>query len=347
MTQTQYLDRSWGELAPLLKALPAERLAAAEAACKAPNRTLLVADETGDFLLAVGRPSTAYFKLLEESPANEDESRVRLLTHLAEAARKAGAALLKGPADLAGRKGFRSWVPPRGAVGGPTQASVFALDARGEALLAAPRRAYFQQTTGFTCGPSSLQMALAKGEVGELSRSHELALWREATFMVGKEGPGGCDPFGVALAAGKRGLKPKLVMTSDEPLFLQRARTDELRDLMIFVQGDFRDKAKAAGIPIEFRSYAAEELGRVIDAGGQVILLVDEFPMHGWHTPHWIVLHAHHDGLFLAHDPWTETGYGESWLDSSDLPLTADQVMTIGAWGEAPYRVAILLDRPS
>ncbi len=59
--------------------------------------------------------------------------------------------------------------------------------------------------TAFTCGPVCLGMALAGFGLTPLSRAEEIQIWREATTVRTPAGPGDCDPFGLALAAARRG----------------------------------------------------------------------------------------------------------------------------------------------
>jgi hypothetical protein len=42
-------------------------------------------------------------------------------------------------------------------------------------------------------------------------------------------------------------------------------------------------------------------------------VLVDELLVHGEACPHWILVHGMEGDFFIAHDPWTEHGQGETW----------------------------------
>ena len=71
---------------------------------------------------------------------------------------------------------------------------------------------YFHQTTEFTCGPGLHddgaglgRSALPKPAPAVL----EFQLWREASTIFASSGPGGCEPFGVAVALKRRGLFPR------------------------------------------------------------------------------------------------------------------------------------------
>src|SRR6516162_8974963 len=67
------------------------------------------------------------------------------------------------------------------------------------ALAVAPP--YFHQTTEFTCGPACIMMALAWADRKfKPAPAFEFQLWREATTIFMTSGPGGCGPYGMAVA---------------------------------------------------------------------------------------------------------------------------------------------------
>src|ERR1700742_4780515 len=80
---------------------------------------------------------------------------------------------------------------------------------------------YSNQSLDFTCGPSSLMMAMrALDPAQPIDRAHELQLWREAnTVFMGKGHPGS-SPYGLALAAWRRGFRPELWLSRRGPFLL-------------------------------------------------------------------------------------------------------------------------------
>jgi predicted double-glycine peptidase len=72
---------------------------------------------------------------------------------------------------------------------------------------------YYAQTLEFTCGPACLMMAMKYHDPGlTLDRSLELTLWKEATLIFMTSGLGGCGPFGLAVAAQRRGLATRVIL---------------------------------------------------------------------------------------------------------------------------------------
>jgi hypothetical protein len=204
---------------------------------------------------------------------------------------------------------------------------------------------YYRQSTGFTCGPASLAMALsALAGWPNPDRKLELQIWREATTIHATSGPGGCDPFGLALAAERRGLKATVVKSRPGPQ-LDRVPDEMRRELIHFVQESFRQEAEAGGIETAYRPVDAALLRAYIAGGGQAILLVDQIHMHAEVCPHWVLLTAFREGFFRAHDPWLDDAQGECEADVVDLPLSPAAVETIGRYGDPPYQSAVLLSR--
>lgn len=202
------------------------------------------------------------------------------------------------------------------------------------------------QTAGFTCGPSALAMAMAGIDPAlRPDRALEIELWREATTIIGPSGPGGCDPFGLALAAHRRGLRAEIFMSSAEPILLDRAASEERRDLMSFVQTGFKREAEAASLPIAPRAFATEEIGRALDRGLLALVLIDQAPMMGYTCPHWVLVHGHGDGFYFLNDPWIEPDRLEQQMDVVDLPVRAVELDRMAWYGNPAYRAAVLVGR--
>ena len=71
---------------------------------------------------------------------------------------------------------------------------------------------YFHQTTEFTCGPACMMMALGwaaswADRKFDPAPALEFDLWRAATTIFTGSGPGGCEPYGMAVALRRRGTE--------------------------------------------------------------------------------------------------------------------------------------------
>lgn len=203
---------------------------------------------------------------------------------------------------------------------------------------------YWPQTAGFTCGPSALAMAMAGLDPAlRPDRALEIELWREATTIIGPSGPGGCDPYGLALAAHRRGLRVEVFMSSAEPIFLDRAASEERRGLMSFVQAGFKRDVEAASVPLKPRAFAIEEIGQVLDRDLLALVLIDQAPMMGYICPHWVLVHGHGGGVYFINDPWIEPDRLEQMMDGVDLPVMAAELDRMAWYGNPAYRAAVLV----
>jgi hypothetical protein len=191
---------------------------------------------------------------------------------------------------------------------------------------------YMRQTTDFTCGPATLLMALSYyGLHPAPDRATEIALWREATTGDG------CDPYGLADAAERRGLAVALTVTTDGFFLLEGLENEQQREVRRYIQTGFREQAADAGIAVEHRQIDASHIRDIVESGRLAIVLIDEEPFHGDTCPHWILVHSFADGVFVAHDPWTQVSAGESWLDAYDLPIRPRDLERIAAYGDPAY----------
>jgi ribosomal protein S18 acetylase RimI-like enzyme len=170
------------------------------------------------------------------------------------------------------------------------------------ALAAAPP--YFHQTTEFTCGPACIMMALAWADRKfKPAPAFEFQLWREATTIFMSSGPGGCEPYGLAVTLKRHGLEPELYVSQPGPYFLDTAQSAAKRRVMQVTQLAFQRDAKALGIPTHLTPVSESVLMRAFDAGSVVIVLVSGYHMVPRGRPHWIFAFGRHGRHVLMHDP--------------------------------------------
>jgi ribosomal protein S18 acetylase RimI-like enzyme len=171
------------------------------------------------------------------------------------------------------------------------------------ALAAAPP--YFHQTTEFTCGPACMMMALAWADRSfkPASAALEFQLWREATSVFASSGPGGCDPYGMAVALRRHGLLPELHVSRPGPYFLDGIKSADRRRVMQVTQSDFRRQAEALAIPTHLTPVNESVLMQAFDAGNVAIVLVSGYHMVPRGKPHWIFAFGRDGRRVLMHDP--------------------------------------------
>jgi ribosomal protein S18 acetylase RimI-like enzyme len=174
------------------------------------------------------------------------------------------------------------------------------------ALKAAPP--YFHQTTEFTCGPACMMMALGwAASWGDRkfqpAPALEFELWREATTIFTGSGPGGCEPYGMAVALKRRGLAPEVFVSRAGPYFLDTVTSTDRCRVMQVTQMDFQRQAKALDIPRHMTPVSESVLMRAFDAGSVAIVLVSGYHMVPRGKPHWIFAFGRDGRHVLMHDP--------------------------------------------
>jgi ribosomal protein S18 acetylase RimI-like enzyme len=181
---------------------------------------------------------------------------------------------------------------------------------RFEKSLAAPlrpelaRTTYYRQTLGFTCGASCLMMAMKAFDRSlVLDRTLELQLWREATTIYMTAGHGGCGPYGLALAAHRRGFPTEIYVNGDGVLFRESVRSEEKREVITLVHDDFVRQVNDAGIPVHHRVAGTAELTRCYANGGIPLVLISTYRLTRERAPHWVVVTGCDDNYFYIQDP--------------------------------------------
>ena len=116
-------------------------------------------------------------------------------------------------------------------------------------------------------------------------------------------GPGGCDPYGMAVALKRHGLEPELYVSRPGPYFLDTAKSADRRRVMQVTQLEFQREAKALAIPSHLTPVNESVLMRAFDAGSVVIVLVSGYHMVPRGKPHWIFAFGRDGRHVLMHDP--------------------------------------------
>lgn len=202
---------------------------------------------------------------------------------------------------------------------------------------------FYEQTTEFTCGPCCLMMAKAHFDRGfEPDPVMEVRLWREATTIFMMSGPGGCEPFGLAVAARENGLSARIIVSSEGPLFLQSVRSEEKRRVMELAQRDFRSRAKAWRIPVSRRAFGLSDIREALAAGRLAAVLVSGYLMFGRKVPHWLLAIGDDGEHIIVHDPWVATEERETRVDAAAIPIPHGVFMGMAQFGKR-LRAAVIL----
>ncbi|MCB1382007.1 MAG: GNAT family N-acetyltransferase/peptidase C39 family protein [Notoacmeibacter sp.] len=203
---------------------------------------------------------------------------------------------------------------------------------------------YYEQTVDFTCGPACLLMAMSRYVPGfQPDPVMEIRLWREATTVFMMSGPGGCEPWGLAVAAREHGLDSRILVSFHGALFLQSVRSAEKRRVMELAQADFRRRAEDLAIPVEVRPFTLDDLRATLSQGCLAAVLLSGYMMYGKKVPHWVLVIGQDEGHIYIHDPWVEDERGETVADAANIPIPDAIFMAMAQFGNDALRSAVIL----
>ncbi|GAA0854617.1 GNAT family N-acetyltransferase/peptidase C39 family protein [Aliiglaciecola litoralis] len=209
---------------------------------------------------------------------------------------------------------------------------------------------WYHQTTEFTCGPSSLLMAMNNLDPEiSMNQANELDIWRQATTIFMTSGHGGCHPVGLAIAANKFGFDAKVVINTNDTLFLDGVRSEHKKTIIKAVDSHFKYTAQNLGIEIDIKDPDLNELRAQIEQGASLLCLISTYRLDGKKVPHWVaVTHIDQDCLYF-HDPDPDTPNTESSQthssDAQHVPLALEDFAKMSAFGKNKLRTVVLIKR--
>ncbi len=212
----------------------------------------------------------------------------------------------------------------------------------------APARVpFYEQTLDFTCGASSLMMAMhALDPSLTLDRTLELRIWREATTIFMTSGHGGCGPFGLALAAHARGFHAEVFVNDRGVPLIDSVRSPEKKEVMRLVHEDMLAETARAGIPITYGTLGLDELEARFAAGAVPLVLISSYRIYAEKFPHWVVVTGFDQSFVYVHDPFVDYEQGETPLDSMNMPIQQAEFRRMARYGRAGLQAVVLVSVP-
>jgi GNAT superfamily N-acetyltransferase len=212
----------------------------------------------------------------------------------------------------------------------------------------APARVpFYEQTLDFTCGASSLMMAMQalSPDLG-LDRTLELRIWREATTVFMTSGHGGCGPFGLALAAHKRGYSAEVYVNDRGVPLIDSVRSPEKKEVMRLVHEDMLAEVERLGIPVTYAALGLEQLAARFDAGAVPLVLISSYRIYAEKFPHWVVVTGFDEHFVYVHDPYVDYDRGETPLDSMNMPIQLAEFRRMARYGRVGLQAVVLISLP-
>jgi len=204
---------------------------------------------------------------------------------------------------------------------------------------------YHGQGTEFTCGPSSLMMAIKTfNPAFDMGLSNELQIWREATTIFMTQGHGGCGPHGLALSAWRRGYTVEMYLSRSEVLFLNTVRSEEKKRIIELVHRDFEKKISETNIKVIKKKLTLKDLKEVLERGGIPIVLITTYHFDNNRAPHWVVVTAYDDHFVYIHDPdqYQNSDYS-GVISRVHIPIPEDQFVKISRWGKDRLSASVVV----
>lgn len=203
---------------------------------------------------------------------------------------------------------------------------------------------YIPQSLEFTCGPACLLMAMAALDPAvETGRTEELRIWREATTVFMTRGPAGCSPYGMALAARRRGFQVALHVRDPDIMFVDTVRDPKKKEVIRLVQEDYLAQLAEAGIPMDDRALSSDELAAVLDTGAVPIVLISTYALDREKVPHWVVVTAMDARFVYVHDPFVDPDIIQSETDRMALPIPREDFERMSRYGRSRQRAALIV----
>jgi hypothetical protein len=210
------------------------------------------------------------------------------------------------------------------------------------------RVAWYEQTLEFTCGPACLIMAMQTLDpTTKAERSLEIQLWREATTIFMTSGLGGCGPYGLALAAHKRGFLAEIWVNDPGVQMVDSVRSAEKKAVMALVQGDMEREIRELGIAVHLEVLDAGGLEAAFERGAVPLVLISSWQIYNEKSPHWVVVSGFDEHFIYVNDPFVDYDEGETAVDSINMPIGRSQFAKMSRYGRKGLQAVVLISRRS
>ncbi|MDH5546515.1 MAG: GNAT family N-acetyltransferase/peptidase C39 family protein [Gammaproteobacteria bacterium] len=205
---------------------------------------------------------------------------------------------------------------------------------------------FYPQSLEFTCGPACLLMAMKSLDNGvELNRKSEIQLWRESTTVFMTSGHGGCDPYGLALAAHRRDFDVEIYVNEEGALFMNSVRSQEKKEVMRLVQEDFIDQIKKSRISLRVDSLSLQELQDKFEKGGIPVVLISSYRIYREKFPHWVVVTGFDENFIFVHDPYIDYECNKSAIDCMNMPIPLRDFERMARYGKSGLKAMLILNK--
>lgn len=205
---------------------------------------------------------------------------------------------------------------------------------------------YYSQSTPFTCGPAALMMALHQQDRRRpLNRAEEIRIWREATTVYMTTGVGGTSPFGLAVAAVRRGFEAQVWASHLDTPFLDSVRSEHKQELMKEVHQGFVEECRDNGVAMVQRDLLLTDIPALLADGWAILILISTWRLNRNKAPHWVWLVDVDEHHAFLNDPDIDEDFQQSEIDNQFMPVSFDELDAMTRYGKQRYRAAVMVRR--
>lgn len=205
---------------------------------------------------------------------------------------------------------------------------------------------YYRQTLDFTCGPSVLMMAMkALDPSVEINRQMELRIWRESTSIFMTSGYGGCGPYGLALAAFRRGFDVEVYVKESSAFFIDSVRSLDKKEVIQLVQEDLFEELRQLPIELKYKTLSVSEIQEKFDKGGIPIVLISSYRIYREKFPHWVVVTGFDEKYIYVHDPFVDVEVYKTETDCINMPILKKDFERMAKYGKSGQKSVIIVKK--
>jgi ribosomal protein S18 acetylase RimI-like enzyme len=205
---------------------------------------------------------------------------------------------------------------------------------------------YYEQTLEFTCGASALMMAMGALDPSvEMGRTLELRLWREANTIFMTSGHGGCGPFGLALAAHRRGFDAEIYVNDPGVPLVDSVRSADKKEVMRLVHEEMLAEVTELALPVHYSTLNLDELRDKYERGAIPIVLISSYRIYREKNPHWVVVGGFDEHFVYVNDPYVDRDEGETETDSINMPIPKSEFTRMSRYGRYGLQAVVLVSR--
>jgi hypothetical protein len=155
---------------------------------------------------------------------------------------------------------------------------------------------------------------------------------------------GGTGPYGLALAAARRGYDVRVINSSEKPPFLKSVRTPKKQDIIRLVHEDMRREALELGVAGLTYDFALEDITASLRRGYLPIALISTYRLTGDRVPHWVVVTGFDDDHVYIHDP-DEESYHADRTRVRHMKLSRNEFTRMSRYGKDVFRSVVLVGK--